>query len=133
MGCGKAHIFKYFAAKSDPRFHFVNYDHVTKGDNVISQDISQTPLDDASAEIVVMSLAMWGSNCHSYVREAYRILETGGQLYMAEATKRWSQKDDRDIVISGSEGGLLRRLLEDTGFQVLSATIKKFSFFICSK
>ena len=31
---------------------------------------------------------MWGSNRKTYITEAHRILESGGRLYIMEATKR---------------------------------------------
>ncbi len=88
MGCGKAQIADHFA--NDSRFTFTNYDHVSSKENVLVQDISNTGLEDHSVEICILCLAMWGSNCHDYVREAHRILESGGKLYIMEATKRWT-------------------------------------------
>lgn len=139
MGCGMAHIAKHFRAKDDMRFSFFNYDHCSHGQDEIagivvhSQDIAEVPLVDARAEIAVLCLAMWGSNCRKYILEAYRLLETGGRLYMVEPTKRWSEKNDANLMIEGQQGGLLRSLLLDAGFQILSERIAKFSFFVCSK
>jgi len=129
MGCGRAHIAEYFA--NDSRFTFINYDHVSSKENVLVQDISRTPLEDHSVEICILCLAMWGSNCHDYVREAYRILESGGKLYIMEATKRWTS------VATESEGGepadKLKKLLEETGFQIVKSSVEKFCLFVCSK
>ena len=123
MGCGKAQIAQHF--QSDPRFQFLNYDHVSCNESVISCDISRTPLDDHSAEICILSLAMWGSNCSDYVEEAHRILETNGKLYIIEPTKRWS---DQDL-----GGERLRSLLEEKGFRILEDSIQKFCLFMCMK
>ena len=65
MGCGKAQISKYF--ENDQRFKFINYDHVSCDNNIQSCDISLMPLEDNSVEICILSLAMWGSNCHDYL------------------------------------------------------------------
>ena len=35
---------------------------------------------------------MWGSNCESYIEEAYRILDKGGRLLVIEPTKRWTEE-----------------------------------------
>jgi superfamily II DNA or RNA helicase len=127
MGCGKAQIAEHFA--NDTRFTFINYDHVSSKENVLVQDISNTGLEDHSVEICILCLAMWGSNCHDYVREAYRILESGGKLYIMEATKRWT--DDE----GGQPADKLKKLLEETGFQIDSkkSSVEKFSLFVCTK
>ena len=125
MGCGKAQIADHFA--NDTRFSFINYDHVSSKENVLVQDISNTGREDHSVEICILCLAMWGSNCHDYVREAYRILESGGKLYIMEATKRWT--DDE----GGQPANKLKKLLEETGFQIVEQSIEKFCMFICIK
>ena len=131
MGCGTGKISDHY--KNDGRFEFLNYDHISANENVEPCDISTLPLDNDSVEICILSLAMWGSNCHDYVREAHRVLESNGQLYIIEATKRWSDKDENDNMIQGQEGGKLRRLLEDSGFSVERSTIAKFCLFVCNK
>ena len=133
MGCGKGQISKYFTDKNDKRFQFINYDHVSNDESVISCDISNVPLEDGSADMVILSLAMWGSNCKSYIAEANRILDLDGKLYIIEATKRWSEKDENHNLIQGEEGGKLKQLLVENNFQILESEIKKFSMFTCRK
>jgi ribosomal RNA-processing protein 8 len=124
MGCGKAQIAQHY--KNDPRFQFINYDHVSSNDAVTSCDISRTPLDDNSVEVCILSLAMWGSNCKEYIAEASRILESNGRLYIIEPTKRWSDTDELNAC-------RLKTLLEDSGFQVVEQSIEKFCLFVCIK
>jgi superfamily II DNA or RNA helicase len=131
MGCGKAQIAEYF--KDDKRFNFINYDHISSSDNIISCDISNIPDDDYSVEICILCLAMWGSNCHDYIKESNRILESGGKLYIIEATKRWSEEDENNNLIKGNEGNKLKTLLENNGFQITFSSIEKFCLFICVK
>jgi len=138
MGCGKAQIADHFT--NDSRFTFINYDHVSSKENVLVQDISNTGLEDDSVEICILCLAMWGSNCHDYVREAYRILESGGKLYIMEATKRWtSEATESEATTSEclTEGGApadkLKVLLENSGFQIAKSSIEKFCLFVCTK
>jgi len=131
MGCGKAQIAKHF--QNDTKFQFINYDHISENDSVISCDISQIPLEEHTVEICILSLAMWGSNCHDYVREAHRILESGGKLYIIEATRRWSEKDENGNIIPGKEAIKLKKILEETGFQIIKTHIEKFSLFVCIK
>ena len=130
MGCGKAQIADHFA--NDKRFTFINYDHVSSNENILVQDISQTPLEDHSVEICILCLAMWGSNCHDYVREAYRILESGGKLYMVEATKRWTSEATKSDE-SGPPAEKLVSLLEKSGFKIVKSSVEKFCLFICTK
>jgi hypothetical protein len=131
MGCGKAQIAEHFT--NDPRFQFINYDHISSSDAVTSCDISRTPLDDNSAEICVLSLAMWGHNCKEYIAEASRILESNGELYIIEPTKRWSEEDEHKNIIPGKKGDKLKLLLETNGFHVKKPDVEKFCLFVCTK
>jgi ribosomal RNA-processing protein 8 len=128
MGCGKAQIAEYF--KTDTRFKFINYDHISSNDTIISCDISNTPLEDDSTEICILSLAMWGSNCREYIQEANRILESGGKLYVVEPTKRWSEQDEQGNIIAEKEGSKMKTLLEENGFKIVEQSIEKFCLFI---
>lgn len=146
MGCGKAQIAKHFT--NDSRFTFINYDHVSSNENVLVQDISNTGLEDDSVDICILCLAMWGSNCHDYVKEAYRILESGGKLYIMEATKRWTSEateseateteaTESENVVEATErdkpGEKLTNLLEKSGFKIVKSSVEKFCLFICTK
>lgn len=130
MGCGKAQIAEHFA--NDSRFTFINYDHVSSNENVIVQDISQTPLEDDSVEICILCLAMWGSNCNDYVKEAFRILESGGKLYIMEATKRWTSEASESVA-GGPHADKLKTLLEKSGFKIVKSSVEKFCVFVCTK
>jgi ribosomal RNA-processing protein 8 len=131
MGCGKAQIADYF--QNDKRFNFTNFDHISINDTITPCDISKLPLEDDTVEIAILSLAMWGTNCEEYVKEANRVLETGGKLYIIEPTKRWSKKDETKNVIEGTEGLRLKELLEECGFQIVEQSIEKFCLFHCVK
>jgi superfamily II DNA or RNA helicase len=134
MGCGKGQISEHFKSKNDTRFQFKNYDHISENDNVISCDISSlNDLEDDSVDICILSLAMWGSNCKEYVKEANRILESNGRLFIIEATKRWSEKDDSGNIIEGKEGTRLYELLIENGFQIINSSKEKFCLFDCVK
>jgi ubiquinone/menaquinone biosynthesis C-methylase UbiE len=71
---------------------------------------------------------MWGSNSKSYITEAYRILESGGKLYIIEATKRWT-----DICEGGEPADKLIKLLEENCFRIINSSIEKFCMFECIK
>ena len=133
MGCGEAPIAHHFINKNDARFTFYNYDHQSGGDaNIKEVDISNLPLEDNEAEIAIMSLALWGTNenCVQYIKEAYRVLESGGKFYIADVTEKWSIEE----MTSDNAGQLLRNLLVENGFKIINENIgKPFCLFVCSK
>ncbi len=132
MGCGKAEISQHF--KNDSRFKFTNYDHIAVDENIVTScDISSVPDEDNTVDVVILSLAMWGSNCHDYITEAYRILESGGTLFIIEATRRWSNKDGMFTIVEGTEASKLRELLIENGFTIINERVKKFCMFKCVK
>lgn len=130
MGCGYAEIYEHF--KNNDKFVFYNYDHVSINDNIISCDISNLPIEDNIIDIAILSLALWGSNCEEYIREAYRILETNGILYIIEPTKRWTYYTDIGEILD--EPGLkLQHILQDNKFTIIQKEINKFCLFVCIK
>jgi superfamily II DNA or RNA helicase/ubiquinone/menaquinone biosynthesis C-methylase UbiE len=131
LGCGSAEINQYFASdnSSSNRFIFHNFDHYSANELVVSRDIKNTGLDDYSVDIVILSLAMWGSNSEEYLKEAYRILDIGGTLLIAEAYKRWNKElDENDKPINR-----LTQLLETHGFTIIKNIEQKFMFIECRK
>jgi hypothetical protein len=128
LGCGFAEINQHF--KDNSRFAFHNFDHISANDYVISRDIKNTELDDYSTDIVILSLAMWGSNSKKeYLKEAYRILDTGGTLLIAEAYKRWNKElDEHEKPINR-----LVKLLEENNFTIIENIENKFMFIECRK
>lgn len=123
--------------KEDPQlwreYHDTRKDTFAKCDPLIQEvDISALPLEDASVEIAIMSLALWGTNenCTQYIKEAYRVLESGGKFYISDSTKKWSPES-----LSRENGGeLLRTLLTTNGFVIRDETIgTPFCLFVCEK
>jgi len=131
MGCGRAQIAHHF--RTDTRFKFISYDHISSNELVISCDISKTPLEDNTVEVCILSLAMWGSNCREYISESNRILESNGKLYIIEPTKRWSEQDENGNMIPGKEGDKMKALLEENGFQIVEKSVEKFCMYVCIK
>ena len=133
MGCGKADIAHYFKKKKDNRFLFYNYDLQSGGDEMIQEvNILKLPLEDASVEIAIMSLALWGTKEDKlqYIREAYRVLESGGKFYISDCTKKWSPKE----LTKENGGEKLRNLLTENGFKIISKEVgDPFCLFMCSK
>ena len=129
MGCGMKHVANHFEANEDNKFIFKNYDHVSIDESVESCDISSLPLENDSVEICILCLAMWGSNCASYVKEAHRVLESRGQLYIIEATKRWTSNMSDESCF----GDKLKQLVISKGFHIRKEVINKFTYFVCEK
>ena len=127
LGCGHAEINHHF--KDNNRFEFHNFDHHSTNEMVIVRDIKNTELEDYSVDICILSLAMWGSNCKDYLVEAYRILDTGGTLLIAEAYKRWNKElDEQEKPINR-----LVKLLEEHNFTIIKNQEEKFMFIECRK
>ena len=76
-------------------------------------------------DIAILSLAMWGSNCHEYLTEVYRILDTGGTLLISEPYQRWYDIETGD--------NKLVSLLEKNNFTVIDKVENKFMFIVCRK
>ena len=127
LGCGFAEINQHF--KDNSRFEFHNFDHHSENNLVISRDIKNTELDDYSIDIAILSLVMWGSNCKDYIKEAYRILDNGGILLIAEPYKRWNKNLDDE----GKPINELVKLLKEYKFNILECIENKFMFIKCVK
>lgn len=129
LGCGSAEINQHFKDKDNTRFKFHNFDHHSSNELVTSIDIKYTGLDPYTVDIVILSLAMWGSNCKEYLSEAYRILDIGGTLLIAEPYKRWNKVlDEQQNPINR-----LVELLETESFKIEKKIEKKFMFIECRK
>ena len=127
LGCGFAEINQHFVNNS--RFTFHNFDHHSSGELVVERDIKDTGLDDYDIDVVILSLAMWGSNCEDYLKEAHRILDTGGILLIAEPYKRWNKEvDEAEKPINR-----LVKLLEENEFINKKIEEEKFMFIVCVK
>ena len=133
MGCGQAPIAHHFLEKNDPRFTFHNYDHISGGDTIIQEvNISHLTEEDSSVDIAIMSLALWGTqeDCTQYIKEAYRILESGGKFYICDSTKKWSF----ELMTQENGGELLRKMLIENGFTIIHEEIgNPFCLFECYK
>ena len=45
-------------------------------------------LENESADVTVFSQALWGKNYRDYLAKAYRVLNYGGFIYIAEPSKK---------------------------------------------
>ena len=72
---------------------------------------------------------MWGSNCKEYLKEAHRILDTGGTLLIVEAYKRWNKELD----VHEKPINRLVKLLQENNFTIIKNIENKFMFIECRK
>lgn len=100
FGCGE-NLMK----KCIPNNKVYSFDHVAIDDSVIVCDMAHTPLEDESIDIAVFSLALWGTNFEDYFKEAYRILNYDGLVYIAEPTKSYSEEERNTLVSQVKSNG----------------------------
>jgi hypothetical protein len=127
LGCGQTKVYNYF--KTDKRFEVLNYDHYPISDNVVKCDIKNVPLGNNMLNIAILCLALWGSNCIEYIKEAHRLLEQHGTLLIIEPAKRWA----RDGPDADTLHYTLLNKVEDCGFSIRDTRIDKFIFIEASK
>jgi len=95
-----------------PNNKVISFDHVSFDDSVIAcdmKDVSQY-ITNESVDVTVFSLALWGLNYRDYLKEAYRSLNYGGFIYIAEPTKNYEGEE-------GKNG--LKSLILEAGFKLV--------------
>jgi hypothetical protein len=121
FGCGE-NLMKTFI----PNNKVYSFDHIAIDDSVIACDMANTPLDNESIDIAVFSLALWGTNFEDYFKEAYRLLNYDGLMYIAEPSKTYTQEDRDELLdILRRNGFTLVGNIEDRGKFFYITVIKK--------
>jgi ubiquinone/menaquinone biosynthesis C-methylase UbiE len=75
----------------DPRYTIFSYDYCTNGNPLITEaDIANVPLNDGDVDIVLICMALWGSNNNQVqcITEARRIINSGGCVYIIDHVDR---------------------------------------------
>jgi superfamily II DNA or RNA helicase len=78
FGCGESELAKLVPNK------IYSFDHVAANPSIIVCDMASTGLPDRALDVAVFSLSLMGLNYQDYLREAYRLLQYGGWLKVAE-------------------------------------------------
>jgi hypothetical protein len=112
FGCGECLLGK---ALRDSRV--IGLDHVGWDESVITCDISDTPLDDASLDVAVFSLSLMGSNWADYLKEAYRTVKPYGHLMIAEPAGKWQGRIDE-----------LTDAIEEANFRSVGGVEQRYGF-----
>ena len=104
FGCGE-NKFKYCLPNK-----VYSFDHVAFDESVIACDMKNVPLENESIDVAIFSLSLWGSNYEDYIKEAYRTLNYGGVIYIAEPSKSYDTPELKDE---------LKKLLINNGFEIV--------------
>lgn len=101
FGAGTGQLAKLLKeTRSDLRVR--SFDLLAWDETVEVCDCANTPLEDESTDVVVLSCALWG-DAVSVLREARRVLREKGEVLLAEPVSHW-------------EDGGLEELLQSCGF-----------------
>merc|ERR1712210_324095 len=82
MGCGEAKL----SASLKHKVH--SFDLVKHNERVTACDVRKTPLETNEVDAVVFCLALMAERVDDFIKEANRILKTGGKLFIAEVKSR---------------------------------------------
>ncbi|VDL83799.1 unnamed protein product [Nippostrongylus brasiliensis] len=85
MGCGEAKL----AAALSGTHEVHSFDLVAVNDKVTACDMAHLPVEDSSADIVVFCLSLMGTNLSDFIKEARRVLKSGGTMKIAEVVSRF--------------------------------------------
>ena len=115
FGCGE-NLFKNCISNE-----VISFDHVAYDDSVIACDIKDVSgfLDDESVDVTMFSLALWGTNYKDYMLEAYRVLNYGGVIHIAEPAKYYEIEEDESKLVD---------LISEVGFKVVGEIEKRGKF-----
>ena len=113
FGCGEALLSKTVRNK------VYSFDHVAINPSVIACDMAHTGLDDEILDVALFSLSLMGVNWQDYLKEAFRLLRSGGLLKVSEAASSWADNNYAS----------LKKGIESAGF-VLNGEPKLSSKFI---
>lgn len=95
FGCGE-NLFKECIPNT-----VYGFDHYALNESVIACNMNNIPLEDESIDVAIFSLSLWGTknDINDYFKEAYRVLNYGGQIYVAETNKRYTTLNDKKQLV----------------------------------
>lgn len=83
FGCGDAEI-----ASQTPH-NVSSLDLISTKPNVIACNMANTPLQTASVDVAIFSLALMGTDYGLFLEEAARVVKRGGVVWIAEVKSRF--------------------------------------------
>ncbi|KAJ2741180.1 25S rRNA (adenine645-N1)-methyltransferase [Coemansia sp. BCRC 34301] len=97
LGCGAARL----SATVGQQHTVHSFDLVAYNELITPCNIADVPLPDDAVDVAIFCLALMGTDFLKFIREANRILRTGGELKIAEVVSRVS---DVDAFVRALEG-----------------------------
>ncbi len=94
LGCGDAPLARGCQSQiKNLQLKFHNFDLHAPNSHVTKADISNLPLRDGEADIVIFCLSLMGTNWPSFVEEAWRVLrgDGKGEVWVAEVKSRFGR------------------------------------------
>lgn len=91
FGCGMNELKLYI-----PKNKVISFDHVAIDNSVIACDMRDISMyvESNSVDVCVFSLSLWGPNYEDYIKEAYRVLNRKGIIYIAEPFMELEKEQD---------------------------------------
>lgn len=115
FGCGKNLMKECIENK------VYGFDHYAVEESVIACNMKHIPVEDEFFDVAVFSLSLWGTknDIDDYFKEAYRVLNFGGQLYIAEPSKKYTNEDRTKLI----------EQLNEIGFEIIGNIDDHGTFF----
>lgn len=115
FGCGKNLL------KDCIKNEVYGFDHYAVEEGVIACNMKHIPIEDEFFDVAVFSLSLWGTknDINDYFKEAYRVLNFGGQLYIAEPSKKYTNEDRNALI----------EQLNEIGFEIIGNIDDHGTFF----
>jgi superfamily II DNA or RNA helicase len=106
FGCGDNQMKKLI-----PNNKVISFDHIAFDDSVIPCDMADLSpyLENESVDVAVFSLSLWSPNYKDYINEAYRVLNFGGFIHIAEPLNNYQTNEEKNQLI---------KLITDVGFNI---------------
>lgn len=104
---------RFFKGKK-AKFEIHSFDLKKANDRITVADITNVPLPDESAHIVVFCLALMGTNFLDFIKEGLRILRPNGEIWIAEIKSRFVDNDTTEFVKILKSLGLFHKNTDDT-------------------
>ncbi len=101
FGCGEALLSKSLRNK------VYSFDHVAINPSVLACDMASTGLEGEILDVAVFSLSLMGVNWKDYLKEAYRLLRSGGLLKVSEPASSWAEHNYASLKMGIESAGFV--------------------------
>lgn len=88
MGCGEAVLAQAIVPKYSPGVVVHSFDLVALNSFVTVANIRALPLEPRRLDLAIYCLSLMGSDYVSFIKEAFRVVRPGGELWLAEVNSR---------------------------------------------